>query len=45
MQKLIKQKKVTEMKVVCVTFFPFFPVMANLAAGSSAGESISLTLD
>ena len=24
---------------------PFSPVMANLAAGSSAGESASLTLD
>ena len=41
-----KQEKVTEMKVMGgFLSSSYSPVMANLAAGSSAWESASLTLD
>ena len=41
-----KQEKVTEMKVMSgFLSSSYSPVMANLAAGSSAWESASLTLD
>ena len=45
--KMNKTKKSNKWKLYEFTILslPFFPVMTNLAAGSGAGESASLTLE